>query len=129
MPNYIYFIQAGDERGPIKIGFSADVEKRLASLRTGNHERLEVIAKIMTDSPAAVESRLHEQFADLRLEGEWFKFDERIAMAAAALTIVDRCSRPPYQLDDGEEHRFGKQARVVLDRIRDTPVRLELGKR
>lgn len=74
----LYFVQAGDERGPIKIGISADPTKRLEQLRTGNHLPLRLLDSFATPHPEKLERGLHDAFADLRLEGEWFRFDVRI---------------------------------------------------
>lgn len=76
---FVYFIAAKD--AAIKIGQSLDVEKRLEQLRTGNHLELEVLAKIRcADVASAVEleRELHSEFARLRLEGEWFRWDDEI---------------------------------------------------
>lgn len=66
----IYFVQAEDG-GPIKIGLCTDIKSRLASMQTGNHKRLWVLAYIpggMVD-----EKRLHERFSRYRVRGEWFE--------------------------------------------------------
>lgn len=73
----VYGIQAGDN-GPIKIGESADVLKRIRSLRTGHHEALRIVyfdwqADRVTRK--AIERRLHQQFRGRRLRGEWFSAD------------------------------------------------------
>jgi len=69
----IYFIQAEDSRC-IKIGFTVgSVRARFASLQTGNHERLKLLAAAPGDR--ATEMFLHRQFASLRVrhDGEWFR--------------------------------------------------------
>lgn len=85
---FIYFIQAGDEHGHIKIGHSRDVDKRLESLRTGNHLPLRVLFKIPHPNAHDIEQKLHAEFADLRAEGEWFRFDAQILLVAKALDAV-----------------------------------------
>ncbi|GEL75182.1 GIY-YIG nuclease family protein [Myxococcus virescens] len=66
----VYFIQAG-EMGPIKIGSSRNPATRLLELQTGNPEPLFLCAT----SPGGVEAeqQLHEDFASLRMTGEWFR--------------------------------------------------------
>ncbi len=93
---YVYFAQAGDERGPIKIGHSADVERRLESLRTGNHLSLMLVGAVAHERAADLERALHVAFADLRLEGEWFAFSRRILGAIDQLRTRARLVR----LDD-----------------------------
>ena len=75
---YLYFIQAG-ENGPIKIGVTDNIEKRLVTLQTGNYEKLKVIFTFETEEPE--ESRkweriFHRQFRHQRLNGEWFRPDK-----------------------------------------------------
>ena len=68
---YVYFISSEKNR-EIKIGFTArPVEKRLKSLQTAHPYKL----KLLTIVPGTTEDEksLHERFANIRLEGEWFK--------------------------------------------------------
>lgn len=91
--HYVYFVQAGDEHGPIKIGNSADVEKRIQSLQTGNHLSLRTLSKFDLIAPhlaADFERSLHVAFGDLRMEGEWFKHDARILNLIESLQAIAR---------------------------------------
>ena len=67
----IYFIQCGDEKGPIKIGFAIDPEKRLYRLQCANPCELTLLKAIHSD--VGDEGRLHAQFGHLRIRGEWFE--------------------------------------------------------
>lgn len=66
----IYFIQAG-LGGPIKIGYSLDPDHRLLQLQTGNSHQLRILLVIEGDKDH--EAILHQRFAYLRTEGEWFE--------------------------------------------------------
>ena len=68
----VYMIQAGGNRGPVKIGFGLDPEDRLRNLQTGNHLELRIIR--MFDGGEAEESALHARFIDLHIRGEWHSF-------------------------------------------------------
>jgi hypothetical protein len=68
-PSYVYFIQAGDG-GPIKIGIARSPERRLIELQVGNHAKLRILA--LTPGGWGEERALHDKFAALRLNGEWF---------------------------------------------------------
>jgi hypothetical protein len=77
---YVYFITATYERNyPVKIGFT-ETEKgiyaRLASLQTGNPNKLKVIR--FEKACYGHEQYLHEKYGYLRLEGEWFKRNKQL---------------------------------------------------
>ena len=65
----VYFAQS-TAGGPIKIGYSASPEARVASLECGSPFPLRVLKTIPGD--AKVERSLHDRFAAHRLRGEWF---------------------------------------------------------
>lgn len=69
MPTYI--IQAGPT-GPVKIGRADDPESRLVTLQTGHPDELRIIR--LVDTAFDSEGAFHEEFAHLRLRGEWFRF-------------------------------------------------------
>lgn len=64
----IYFITAGNKH--VKIGYSANPEKRLKELQTGNPLKL----KLVTTIPGSYETEkaLHLYFTRNKREGEWF---------------------------------------------------------
>lgn len=65
---WTYLIQAGDD-GLVKVGHSADPQRRLAALQTGSGESLTIRATLRG---ANQEPLLHDIFAHLRRRGEWF---------------------------------------------------------
>jgi len=67
---HVYFIQAGD-RGPIKIGWSCEIGRRLGELQTANAARLVLLGYV--PGTLATERAWHVRFADVRLEAEWFR--------------------------------------------------------
>jgi hypothetical protein len=72
----IYFIQAGEQRGPIKIGHTEGphmLRSRLNVLQIGNPEVLHLV----TTLPGGLERErvLHERFAAGHMRGEWFRWD------------------------------------------------------
>jgi hypothetical protein len=69
-PPAVYFIKSGDD-GLIKIGWTNDVDSRLATLQTGSPEVLSLLALVI--GAQADERRLHQKFAHLRVRGEWFQ--------------------------------------------------------
>jgi len=75
--HFIYFIFNADSNA-IKIGRAKNVSKRLQTLQTSSPAALELLKTIPVEGLAAaqaLEIRLHEQFQQLRLNGEWFRAD------------------------------------------------------
>jgi hypothetical protein len=64
----IYFIKA---KNTVKIGYSANPEKRIKELQTGNPEKLELLLTIPGNRET--EAAFHTYFDRARLEGEWFR--------------------------------------------------------
>jgi len=70
---YVYLLKAGPY---CKIGVSADVSKRIEQLATLPPFDIDLLHTIPTDDMYALESTLHERFADKRKNGEWFELDQ-----------------------------------------------------
>lgn len=66
---WVYFIQAGPS-GPVKIGTTGDLKKRLAGLQTSTAADLVMLGVI--PGGREKEAALHTQFQHLRMRGEWF---------------------------------------------------------
>ena len=81
----IYFIRAGTD-GPVKIGYAASVERRVALIQAGNHQRFTLLRTLPGDRQT--EGWLHRHFAAARIDREWFAFD------AEMLTI-----EPPVEIE------------------------------
>jgi hypothetical protein len=73
-PGFVYFIRMGDA---VKIGFSADVGKRLNGIQTACPGPAEVI-KIIPGSDQT-ERYFHVHFANYRQQGEWFRLEGALA--------------------------------------------------
>jgi len=67
----IYFIKVG-KKGPIKIGYTnTNPKHRIEAMKTGSPYPLKIIGVL--DGGKNREKFLHEQFKDLRMNGEWFQ--------------------------------------------------------
>lgn len=75
----LYFVQTG-ESGPIKIGIStlANMKSRVTSLQTSNAEKINVLAVLIVANPQYLEENLHNHLSEHRMNGEWFRPDDRI---------------------------------------------------
>lgn len=109
----VYFVQAGGDKGPVKIGISGNVASRLSGIQSGNAEPCRILASFEHSNAAAIERQLHVEFADLRLKGEWFTFDERITTLISAWQAIEH--------DQGRLH--GSFSAVLLNRVRESKCR------
>lgn len=72
---FVYFIQA-EHGGPVKIGYSESIGKRLEQLQTSSPYRLRVIGRMRGGRTR--EKELHERFEHSRLNGEWFDLTDEL---------------------------------------------------
>jgi hypothetical protein len=75
----VYIARIG-EGGPVKIGCSGNTMQRVAALQKKQSEALVVIRVI--EGAFAEERWLHRRYRDLRINGEWFHFDETMLTVA-----------------------------------------------
>lgn len=130
----IYFIQAGDG-GPVKIGFAEDIRKRFCQLQIANHEELRLIGAM----PGGLthEHRLHEQFMEDHIRGEWFRPSERLLRTASKQTkgeifqwaIGQSKKRPRDDLRSLKDQEAEALAAIERDPDWATPYRHRYGPR
>ncbi len=78
------YIVSNPVTGMLKIGRSADVERRIKALQTGAGAALSIVAILDGDHEAA----LHARFAGMRRHGEWFEdADGKIASFAETMRL------------------------------------------
>jgi hypothetical protein len=78
--SYVYFI-LDKISNAVKIGKANDVLDRLSTLQTGNPNKLILLGYIECISEKysfLIEKQYHQKFKDLHLNGEWFRYDEKI---------------------------------------------------
>ena len=66
---YVYFIRAG-YFGPIKIGFTNNIKKRMIHIQTNCPDKIFLMGMIKTND--ATEAEYHQMFNDYKMQGEWF---------------------------------------------------------
>lgn len=71
----VYFIRNATS-GHVKVGWSADPDRRLAQLQTASHDHLEVIASI--PGGPETEHRIHRLLEPYRVSGEWFRGEDMV---------------------------------------------------
>jgi hypothetical protein len=72
---FVYFIQ-GTATQLIKIGYTVDVDARLAHLAIGSPDRLILLG--FCPGTRSDESFAHNQLSDCRSHGEWFRPEPRV---------------------------------------------------
>jgi hypothetical protein len=98
----VYFIRNSSEH--IKIGVSNDPVKRLATLQTSNHNKLELLYTVTCGSREeafSLEKSLHALFSSYRAFGEWFDVPEGwISLIPSEITLIEHCKggTPDYYL-------------------------------
>lgn len=85
---YVYFIQSG-ENGPIKIGFTKNIENRMRALKTSSPYPLVLIGYFKSNRK--LEKQLHRQFKEHKTKknGEWFLPN------AELLNLIEKAEKPP----------------------------------
>ena len=96
----VYFIKDGLER--IKIGFSKNLNKRVAALQTGSSPKQELMGSI--PGGKHLESKLHSDFATLQLEREWFHATQGLRNF---IKIELGLRSPQFERGDSELASFG----------------------
>ena len=83
----VYFVQAGDTSGPIKIGVAKHPHKRIVELQTGCPLPLSMLFVFpVAEESHTLESALHYLFRDLTIGNlEWHRFSPRIVEAMDVL--------------------------------------------
>lgn len=69
----VYFIS--DNNGHIKIGMTQDIKSRMNTLSTMVPTGVTLLKTIKSNDCRKLEAKLHEKYADKRVNGEWFKLD------------------------------------------------------
>jgi uncharacterized protein YozE (UPF0346 family) len=87
----VYFVQRG-EAGPIKIGFSTDVDARIKELQTGSDERLILLGRVFAGR--RVEHAIQQQFKHLWIQGEWYKNDPELL---GFIRVINGITFPPSE--------------------------------
>ncbi len=119
---YLVGFRSPDGRlsGPVKVGITTDVEKRLKSIQTGSPRRLFLGAYLSTPNreiALAMESCFHEIFDAHRMSGEWFDMEPAIALKGLCDTFAsafDHFLSEDQSVYDAACERSGLNAALAL---------------
>ena len=103
MQEYVYFLQI-TEKGPIKIGLTRNVQRRLKQAQTFNYEKVKLLGYI--EGSQSLETKLIHRYAEYQIRGEWFSYNLDLNNLAKGIY-------------DGEYLTEGSRSYVIL--YRDTP--------
>lgn len=68
---YVYLITNGDA---YKIGIAVNLQTRITSIQTGNNKKIRLVHSVASKFPGVLESKLHQEYKQFRILGEWFDF-------------------------------------------------------
>jgi Meiotically up-regulated gene 113 len=110
----VYFIQQGKD-GPIKIGSTTNITKRLKELQQANPNTLHIMHT--TTGGQNLERHLHKIFSKYRIIGEWFEPVDEILMLIENFQFEDELygklkSIVTYAIDEG--YQIAKDEREIL---------------
>lgn len=105
MSHYVYIIghcSKGGLESPVKVGITKSLGSRLATLQTGNSQKIEIafhFAMATREQALFVEAEFHREMTDFRLQGEWFSIDPLYALETLTGIVYDLIERQ-YNGDD-----------------------------
>ena len=111
---FVYFIQAGDEDGPIKIGFADNPRARLNDLQTGHYEQLVLLGVIPCES-IEEERKVQQIVAGDAIRGEWYR------PTPAVLDLVAQSSHLDDLLPDAPRRSVRDESRTPRTPVRRVP--------
>lgn len=136
----VYFVRAGN-KGAIKIGVARDVQKRLATMQTGNPFELKVIALIPCSGVQQAfdtERRIHNMFRSKRIRGEWFYGDINFRDVRDLMEVKEEPITPEkrkeielisYRCQQNKAGELSKAQTKALVRKRNEARRMEKARR
>ena len=72
-----------------KIGIAIDANKRLKGIQTSCPFPVEILKTWKSENALAVEQAMHRQFAEHRLNGEWFKLPDCVLAMLNGIEDID----------------------------------------
>ncbi len=110
---HIYFVQ-GESGGPIKIGFTTNIKRRIIILQNGYPEKLKVLGFIQ--GTKETEETIHTELQKHRINGEWFEPHPEVLKKVA--------DSVPYE--ENEKKRKDIKTNIVI-KIKETQLQKEEG--
>jgi hypothetical protein len=77
MKEYIYIIKANPD-STYKIGRTTNVQARISTIQTGNHNDIKIVETFEFSKCSMLENIIHRKYKPYKLRGEWFNFTDDI---------------------------------------------------
>jgi hypothetical protein len=100
-PQCVYFIQAGEIDGPIKIGVARDPWSRMRDLQIGSPESLNLLGHSPPCEALSIEQQLHKKLSTSSIRGEWF------APSPELFRVIERLCGDEYYLNGDARSMIG----------------------
>jgi hypothetical protein len=115
----VYVIGILPSRPEIKVGITDNIDKRIASLQTGNARKLYVAYQTKSDRAKEIETLFFLRNNDSRLMGEWFKLRPAEAIASLREILsegnVVRLRQYQFALENGGNVRRPQSRKMPFD--------------
>lgn len=114
---FVYFVQAGSKKGPIKIGYATDVDKRISELQVGCPFTLNLIFKLPAKSERhaqSLESWFHDRFQKRRIRGEWFKTIKLEQISSCSSLALANKDWDEFRAENGGDYDSRGPTRLML---------------
>lgn len=107
----IYFAQ-GDTGGPIKVGYTRSLDRRIAALQNGSHDRINILGTC--PGSEYFERSLHARFQPHRISGEWFLDCPEIRGFIAGHCTAFKPTPPPAPEGHAGTKEFNREFRETF---------------
>lgn len=115
----VYFV-ASENRRSVKIGYASDFAERFTAAQTWFTSELCVLGVIRSNDPK-LERRIHRQFKQFRIRGEWFVMSDALReYVQANATIYTYEPRDTGWLEEAFRN-VARSRRIVIKNAPDTP--------
>ena len=117
---YLYVL-VNKEHGWCKIGMTRKPKKRLSAIQWGCPFELEVAYSLLVPNARAAERDVLKSLRDLRLRGEWFRYDEERMVGAIRkyVGLEKRFSARLAERQQKQAHREIRDSEAILKSLGD----------
>lgn len=82
------YVIGESKRGPVKLGYGDNPEKRARELQIGNPRALYLFHTVVCSEACDIEAWLHRKFRDRHIRGEWYNISVTQALSAINEALI-----------------------------------------